>query len=93
MTEAELQALVIDAARLHGWYVFHDRDSRGNAAGFPDLVLIQPPRVLFVELKSPRGRVRQEQAAVLELLAECDTISSGIVRPADADRLITALAG
>jgi hypothetical protein len=93
MTEAELQALLIDAARLHGWYVFHDRDSRGNAAGFPDLVLIRPPRVLFVELKSPRGRVRHEQAAVLELLADCDTISSGLVRPADVDRLIVVVAG
>jgi hypothetical protein len=50
-------------------------------------------QVLFVELKSPRGRVRHEQAAVLELLADCDTISSGLVRPADVDRLIAALAG
>ncbi|MEM9521589.1 MAG: hypothetical protein AAGA37_19930 [Actinomycetota bacterium] len=36
MTEADLQASVIEIAEAHGWRVFHDNDSRMNHAGFPD---------------------------------------------------------
>jgi hypothetical protein len=66
MTEAAFQKLVLDAARLFGWLWYHTRDSRGSAAGYPDLTLVRvapgkPPRVLFVELKSATGRLRAEQ--------------------------------
>ncbi len=91
MTEAELQQLLTDAAEMHGWLVFHDNDSRRNAAGFPDLVLVKPPRVLFLELKSEIGRVRPEQHVWMDALSRCDTIASAIVRPEHADQIIKYL--
>jgi len=91
MTEAELQRLVTEAAEMAGWLVFHDNDSRRNVAGFPDLVLVKPPRVAFVELKSETGRLRAEQTTWLEALEVCETVSSGVVRPSTADQLLNYL--
>lgn len=36
--------------------------------GFPDAVLVRPPRVLFVEFKSVTGRIEPEQALWLDAL-------------------------
>lgn len=69
MTEAAFQKLVLDAARLFGWLWYHTRDSRGSAAGFPDLTLVRKGRVLFVELKTASGRLRAEQIVWAERLA------------------------
>ena len=91
LTEAQLQAAVIDIAERFGWYVYHTHDSRRSQKGWPDIVAVKPPRVLFIELKTARGRVRPEQAHVLKLLSRCDTIASGIIRPDDLDALIERL--
>lgn len=61
MTEKQLQQHVLDLARLLGWRAYHTFDSRHSAAGFPDLVLIKPPRLLFVELKSDKGKLSSAQ--------------------------------
>lgn len=90
-SEADLQRLITDAAQMAGWLVFHDTDSRRNTAGFPDLVLVKPPRVAFVELKRETGRLRDEQKVWLEALELCDTLSSGVVRPSTADQLLDYL--
>lgn len=80
MSEAELQKHVLGYARFYGWRAAHFHDSRrevvrrgqrqlvgdSDAAGFPDLVLIRPPELLFVELKSERGRPTDAQRAWLE---------------------------
>lgn len=78
MTEAELQAAIIDAAHLFGWLAHHVKPARtpdgkyltriAGDAGFPDLVLARGGVVLFVELKSHTGRVRPEQQAWLDTL-------------------------
>lgn len=77
-TEAELQAAVIDLARLYGWRVAHFRASRtkrgwstavaADGKGYPDLTLVRPPELLFVELKGEQGRVSPEQLVWLEQL-------------------------
>lgn len=64
MTERELQAAVIDLAKLGGWLYMHITDSRKSAAvGFPDLVLVHKTtgRAIYAELKSAKGRLRPEQ--------------------------------
>ena len=91
MTEAELQQLLTDAAELNGWLVFHDNDSRLNPAGFPDLVLVKPPRIVLLELKTAKGRVRPEQQVWLDALADVDTVASALVRPEHADQILTYL--
>jgi hypothetical protein len=63
VSEAQLQQMVIDLARWAGFLHFHDNDPRRNRAGFPDLVLIHTTtgRLIFIELKSEKGKLRPEQ--------------------------------
>jgi hypothetical protein len=51
VSEDDLLAFVIDLARQRGWLTYHTRFSRGSDAGFPDLVLLRPPRLVLAELK------------------------------------------
>lgn len=76
--EAGLQRAVIDLAKLTGWLVHHTRPAQTKRGwrtpiqgdvGFPDLVLVKGHRVLFVELKSKRGRVTPDQEAWIMALA------------------------
>lgn len=82
LTEAQFQAQVLRYAALMGWRAYHTYDSRRSAAGFPDLVLVRRPRVIWAELKSDRGRITPEQRAWI-----FDLRSSGqdvrIWRPSD----------
>ena len=89
MSEAELQAAVIDLAHVYRYRVAHFRPAQtgrgwrtpvgADGAGFPDMVLAKPGRVLFVELKSATGRVSPRQLDWLEAL-----MPDGFVwRPAD----------
>ena len=80
ITEDEWLRSVGDALDLTGWAWIHPRPARraqgkwttptqGNSAkGFPDIVAVRPPRVLWLELKTERGRVSPEQDDWLERL-------------------------
>ncbi len=72
LTEKEFQARGLTLARLNGWKTYHTHDSRRSAPGFPDLVLVRPPRLIFAELKSEKGRLRPAQVEWLEALAEVE---------------------
>jgi hypothetical protein len=54
-------------------------------------VLVKPPRVVFLELKSDKGRVRPEQQMWLDALAGCDTIASALIRPDNLETVIDYL--
>ena len=51
MTEAAFQAQVLQVARTLGWRCYHTAISYGSAGGFPDLVMVRQPRLIFAELK------------------------------------------
>lgn len=79
MSEAELQAAVLDSCAAFGWLVHHDRPARtqrgwrtaveGNA-GFPDLVIVHKVHgCLFRELKGERGLVAPDQQEWLDALS------------------------
>lgn len=70
-TEAQFMAQVVRLAKLFGWRCYHTRRSKGSEAGFPDLVLVRRPRVLFVELKAERGSMTPQQHEWLQALGEC----------------------
>ncbi|RPH73807.1 hypothetical protein EHM76_04845, partial [bacterium] len=70
-TERAWQEQVLTIARYYGWWTYHTYDARRSEPGFPDLVLIRPPRLMMVELKTNTGRVTKAQQAVLDLLNEC----------------------
>lgn len=101
-SERQFQAAVLDVARLQGWRVFHAHDSRRqikpgvhvgdrDAAGFPDLVLCRPPRLLVAELKSARGRLRPEQREWLGLFEQLERVESYLWRPADWENVVEIL--
>lgn len=81
--EKEFQRQVVDLAELRRWLVWHDNDSRRNAAGLPDLLLLRPPRLVFVELKAARGRISPQQKSWLESLGQCPGIETFVWRPED----------
>ena len=90
MTEDQLDHAIRDLAGYTGWLVYHTHDSRHSPAGFPDLVLVRPPRLIFAELKSTSGTLSAEQKTWLDQLAECN-VEVHVWRPEDWDRIVSCL--
>ncbi|HYW27703.1 MAG TPA: VRR-NUC domain-containing protein [Terriglobales bacterium] len=86
LSERRFQSQVLRYAALRGWHAYHTLRSDGSAAGFPDLVLVRRPRVVFAELKSDRGRCTPEQRAWLAELAEC-SVEVRLWRPGDWEEI------
>ena len=89
ITERDWQTRVIDAAKLFGWRYAHFRSARTAKGwktamegdkGFPDLVLVKPPRVIFVELKSDQGKLSIEQFNWMTAL-EAGNVEAYVWRP------------
>jgi hypothetical protein len=57
------------------------------------LTLVRPPRLLFVELKSERGKLRPEQSDWLDVLRLLPQAEVYLWTPADWDRLVEVLTG
>jgi len=92
MTETQLQAAIIEAARFNGWLVTHFRPGMMRSGkwatplqghpGWVDLVLAKAPWCLFVELKAAKGKVSPEQQQWLDVLNACGQ-TAVVWRPAD----------
>ncbi len=87
ISERDFQAQILDLARLAGWRAYHTFDSRRSQKGFPDLCLVRPPVVLFVELKSEDGKLRPEQREWLEALSRCEGVEARLWRPPDFEEI------
>lgn len=93
-SEQAFQVQVQNLATFYGWRYYHAPDNRpvrarsGRTyvqdvrAGFPDLVLVRAPRLIFAELKIDTGRTSPEQdewirdlAAVGDAVAEAVSIA------------------
>ena len=61
LTEAEMQASILSAARGFNWLAYATYRSTRSEPGFPDLVLVRPPRVIFAELKTATGKVSKSR--------------------------------
>jgi hypothetical protein len=72
LTEAQFQRTVTEALRVHGWKVWHNTVAWRSDAGWPDLVAVHPgqKRVLFLELKTERGKLSEKQGHWRDLLVE-----------------------
>lgn len=87
-------AALVDIARLGGWLAFHPRPCRtahgwrtafSGDAGFPDLVLVRPPDVLFVEVKGRTTTLTAAQRRWRDRLVECDGVEWHLWRPGDTE--------
>lgn len=100
--ERDFEDRVIAEARIRGWLCAHFRPAmnrRGVWAtpmqgdtGFPDLVLVRPPRVLFAELKAEKGRTSDKQRRWLSALWKCLGVETYLWRPSDSDTISRVLA-
>ena len=93
MNEKEYQAQIVELAKTLGFLVYHPFDSRRSTAGFPDLVLIRSPRVLFVEVKSETGKLSLDQQVWLGSLSACPGVEAYVTRPSGWEEMAKVLAG
>lgn len=91
ISEKAFQQMVIEAATYLGWAHFHPHDMRRSDSGWPDLVLVKPPRIVFAELKAENGRVSQAQRIWLDVLAEVEGAIAETWRPCDWDHVLEVL--
>lgn len=100
-TESEFQRAVIEVARLAGYRVAHFRAAmsangrwmtpvQADGAGFPDLVLAKPGRLIFAELKSKAGKLSEGQQVWLNALQSAG-VEVYVWRPSDMVELIACL--
>jgi len=92
MVEKDLQNAIVEMAQLLGWRVMHQRAAQTKDgwrtaiqghSGFPDLVLLRPPRLVFAELKTDRGTIRQDQALWLNGLNMVPGVEQYLWQPRD----------
>ena len=103
MTEREFQRAVVELARLMGWRVHHTRPAltqRGRwltpiqgDAGFPDLVLCRPPRLIVAELKRVGGKPTPAQRGWLGALGQCAGVEVYLWTPNDWETIVRTLTG
>jgi len=91
-TEAEFMSAVVDLATLTGWTTYHTYDSRRSNHGFPDLVLVRPPKLVFAELKREKGKPTKPQDAWLALLSRIPGVGAFLWRPSDWPEIEKVLA-
>ncbi len=94
LSEKDFQRQVVGLARLHGWLVFHDYDSRRSAPGFPDLVMVRhnASKPLFVELKTKTGKLSDAQTEWGLKLESCPGADYRVWRPEDMEEIVKTLA-
>ena len=90
ITEKAWLAQVIRLAEVLGWKHYHTYRSDRSAAGFPDLVLVRRPRVIFAELKAQRTKATDAQLAWLAELRACNQ-EVYLWRPEDAEKVARIL--
>jgi VRR-NUC domain len=101
--EASFQSVVVEVARVAGWRVAHFRAAKtskgwrtpvtADGAGWPDLVLVRPPRLIFAEIKSETGELRPRQTEWLDVLRLLPAAETYLWRPSDWAELVEILTG
>lgn len=92
MSEAQLQAKIIQWALAAHWKVYHVPDSRRSVPGFPDLELLRAPRLIKAELKREGEDPTPDQAAWLEAYRGVPGLEVYIWRPRDLPAIAHVLA-
>jgi hypothetical protein len=91
MSEKGFAATLKELAVMLGWEWFHVYDSRRSAAGWPDVTLVRPPRLIIAELKTDDGRLTPAQEKWLALLKCVPGISVFVWRPRDWPKIVEIL--
>lgn len=70
ISEKALTTQVKQLARVMDWLPYHTWRSIHSDPGFPDLVLVRPPRLVFAELKVGKGKLSPHQERWRDALIE-----------------------
>lgn len=70
ITEKQFESQVKGLAKVFGWLYYHTWRSIHSPAGFPDCVMVRPPRLIFAELKTEKGKVSPAQDEWLDILIQ-----------------------
>ena len=103
LKERDWQKQIEEALDLFGWWWLHipanvvvcpacrRRIYRGIAKGFPDILALKPPHILWIECKRERGQLDAEQKRVGAMLAACGQRWIH-ARPRDREALLQVIA-
>jgi hypothetical protein len=103
LSEAKWQKQVEDMLDLFGYWWMHvppnvvvcprckTKIYRGIKKGFPDVLAIKPPHILWIELKKERGQLEPEQTLVGQMLLACGQRWVH-ARPRDREDLLNLIA-
>ena len=91
MKEKAFMKQVVELAKRLHWETYHPWLSVYSAAGWPDLALVKPPRLILAELKSAKGKVSAAQQKWLDLLRQCPGVEVYVWRPDDLDQIAEVL--
>ncbi len=70
-SESDIQAEIVDALRLAGWFVTvtsQDRSSRRQLSGLPDLLAFRDDKTLLIECKRPGETLHGSQRGFLQAI-------------------------
>ena len=88
---------VVDLFKAYGWRVMHMRGNTDKLIlghpGYPDVTAAMSGRVLFAELKMPKGKMTEEQYAWIAVLGGSDETQVHIWRPEDWNYIVTVASG
>lgn len=91
LTERDFTSQIRELAALLHWRRYHAWLAKHSPAGFPDEVLVRPPRLIFAELKTDRGKVSPAQAEWLDDLARLPNVEAYVWRPEMIDAITICL--
>lgn len=93
ITEKQFQQQIADLAKLFGWKYSHPWLSIHSPRGFPDCVLLRPPRLIFAELKTDRhkSKLSQPQASWLWELRKTPNLEVYVWRPRRINKIVEVL--
>jgi hypothetical protein len=78
-------------ARLLRWMEYHTWRSLKSTPGFPDVVLVRPPRLVVAELKVGKRKPTEAQRDWMEALGSCPPVEAYYWWPEDWDEIIEVL--
>lgn len=89
ITEKQWDAQVRELCRMLGWRRYHTLRSKGSPSGYPDLTLVRD-RVVFIELKTEKGKLSDRQRDWLEALLNAGA-EAYVARPSDLQAVSAVL--
>jgi len=102
ITEEEFQGQILDLAKIFRWRRAHFRAARtkhgwrtpvqADGKGFPDLVLVKPPRLIIAEVKRQDTKPDDHQLEWLNDFAGVPNVEVYTWKPADWDDIVAILA-